>query len=209
MAGAFDGFLGAVFGSVSDRVMPVIDHSLRPWIANLSTEAIKSWTPLLVAGVRCNVPVSPTSQVRCGGPGVRACICCNVPVCLHHAMVAQTADVVCIKCVTDYMKLMREKGQEPAVANPPWVESGFEGGKARAKAPPPPQGPSVEDEQKVRERHLRALGLDEDADEDEVKAAYREMVKKYHPDKASSEVEKARFNKKFLKIQAAWEYLKP
>lgn len=210
MAKAFDGFLGAVLGSVSDRVMPVIDQSLRPWIANLSAEALKSWTPVLVAGVRCGVPVSPTSQVRCGGPGVRACICCATPVCLHHAMVAQTADVVCIKCVTDYMKLLRERGQEPATPHAPWVESGFEGGKARAKAPPPPpSGHGEEDESVLREKHLKVLGLDEDADEDEIKAAYRELVKRYHPDKASSEAEKTRFNKKFLKIQAAWEYLKP
>lgn len=209
MAKAFDGFLGAVLGSVSDRVMPIIDHSLRPWIANLSTEALKSWTPALVAGVRCGVPVSPQSQVRCGGPGVRACICCGVPSCLHHAMVAQTSDVVCIKCVTDYMKLLREKGREPATANAPWVDSQFEEGQSKHQAPPPPPpSSSAEEDSRLREKHLRTLGLDEDSDEDEIRTAYRELVKQWHPDKAKTEAEKTRFNKKFLKIQAAWEYLK-
>lgn len=211
MAGAFDGFLGAVLGGVSDRVMPVLEHSFRPWVANLTTEALKAWTPHLVAGIRCGVPVSPSNPAKCGAPAVRGCFCCGAMTCLHHAMVAQTSDVVCIKCVTDYMRLLRERGQEPQRPQAPWVESPFEEGKARAKTEGESrsrrQDSDEEEKARLREKHLRTLGLDEDADADEIKSAYRDAVKKWHPDRATTESDKARHTKKFLKIQAAWDYL--
>lgn len=206
MPGPFDGLLGAVIGNLSDRISPVLDHSIRPWISNLTRDAMKSWTPVLLAGLRCGVPVSPTEGApRCGGPAVASCICCGKTTCLHHALVAQTAAIVCIGCVTEYMALLRKNGGS-AVQDAPWVESRFEGGAPRNPRQPPPPPSSQEDEEKIRDKHLRTLGLDEDADEDDVKAAYREMVKTWHPDRASDE-QKSRYNKKFLKIQAAYEYL--
>lgn len=206
MPGPLDGIFGAMFGSISERVAPVIDNSLRPWATNLARDAMKSWSPVLLAGLRCGVPVSPTTQIRCGAPAVSACICCGQPSCLHHALVAQTAAVVCIKCVTAYMALLRDQGGDHAAPHAPWVESPFERGQPR-QPPPPPHAPAAPvDAAALREKHLRTLGLDEDADDDDIRAAFKDMAKTWHPDRASED-QKARFTKKFLKIKAAYEYL--
>ena len=104
------------------------------------------------------------------------------------------------------MKLMRERGQEPVTQQPPWVESNFEQGQHKKQAEPPRHA-SVQDEERIRDKHLRVLGLDEDADDEDIRFAYRDLVKAWHPDKAQGDLEKQKFHKKFLKIQAAWDYL--
>ncbi len=63
---------------------------------------------------------------------------------------------------------------------------------------------------KDTESAYKILGITADATDEEVKLAYREMAKKYHPDKVShlgEDVKKAA-EKKFLKVNEAYETVK-
>ena len=56
------------------------------------------------------------------------------------------------------------------------------------------------------------LGIDKNATEDEINIAYRNLVKKYHPDKYASndlpeEIEKM-LNNKMSELNEAYEYIK-
>ena len=59
-----------------------------------------------------------------------------------------------------------------------------------------------------REEALRTLGLDEGANEDEIKTAYRETVQILHPDKfASNKKLQDRATEQFKHLQEAYDYL--
>ena len=56
----------------------------------------------------------------------------------------------------------------------------------------------------------KILGIDSNATDEDVKKAYREMAKKYHPDKVNSlgEEVKQSATEKFRKVKEAYDYLK-
>lgn len=62
------------------------------------------------------------------------------------------------------------------------------------------------------EIYFDILGLNSKANEEDIKKAYRQLVKKYHPDKYShqnlSDTEMKKINEKFIKIQDAYEKVK-
>ena len=80
-------------------------------------------------------------------------------------------------------------------------------------------GISAQELKALRERYVgnsdqayAALGLDADADDDEVKSAYRQLVQEYHPDRIVSKGMPEEFveyaTKRFQEIQDAWETIK-
>ena len=54
----------------------------------------------------------------------------------------------------------------------------------------------------MKKNPYEILGVNPSMSEAEVKSAYRELVKKYHPDGSEGD------SIKFKEIQSAWEYLK-
>ncbi|MEM7651159.1 MAG: DnaJ domain-containing protein [Pseudomonadota bacterium] len=52
----------------------------------------------------------------------------------------------------------------------------------------------LEEEVSTREEALEVLGLDEDAEEDDIKAAYKRLMQKIHPDHEGSEWMAAKLN---------------
>ncbi len=100
----------------------------------------------------------------------------------------------------------RETGGFGAGPREEWTASGGRGGQRRQqagqqrqrqrqrRAPSTNEGPS-------RAEAYRILGLDTDADDSEVKAAYRQKVKEVHPDTDSGDEET------FKKVNAAYERL--
>lgn len=53
----------------------------------------------------------------------------------------------------------------------------------------------------------KVLGVSPSASQEEIKAAYRELVKKYHPDKYTDETLKAQATEKIKEINAAYDML--
>ncbi len=54
---------------------------------------------------------------------------------------------------------------------------------------------------------IKALGLDAAASKSDIRKAYRELAVKHHPDKHQDEIDKQIAEKKFKKIQEAYELL--
>ena len=54
---------------------------------------------------------------------------------------------------------------------------------------------------------LNTLGLNEESTFDEIKAKYRELSKKWHPDKFQNDEEKLKAQGTFMKIQQSYEIL--
>jgi DnaJ family protein C protein 9 len=52
------------------------------------------------------------------------------------------------------------------------------------------------------------LGIEEEATLEQVKAAYRKMVLKFHPDKRGADVSTEEANVKFLQVQRAFGIIK-
>jgi DnaJ-class molecular chaperone len=65
------------------------------------------------------------------------------------------------------------------------------------------------DAESAREKNLHVLGLDETASPEEVRSAYRSLVKIYHPDRFANEPSDVQrtATEKFRKIQEAYEQL--
>lgn len=79
------------------------------------------------------------------------------------------------------------------------------GSAGRGEGEPPDSGRGPEKDP------YEVLGLARDASDDDIKHAYRELAKKYHPDKVShlGEEFKALAHNKFKEIQAAYQALTP
>lgn len=184
-----DDLFGSLFGGFSRGVPPLVTEVLLPWANKVGVNALARWSPVVGSHIRCGLPYKLGSPHMCANQAISGCGCCKAPVCLEHAMVAGNADVVCLRCVNETFKIIQE----------------------RIAKEPRPASRRVEDEASAdagreERKHLKVLGLDEDASLDEIKAAYRKLVAKSHPDKFPEDERKAA-TKKFLKIQAAYDFL--
>ncbi len=93
------------------------------------------------------------------------------------------AVVICVavilRVVGTLLKALR--AGDPRARQPGGDQSSFQGGRSRA-APPGAKGADLDD----RDHHYReVLGVSMQAGEQEIKAAYRALLAKYHPDKVT------------------------
>lgn len=159
--------------------MPPALAELRDWAAELPAHALKRWGVVLLSGIRCG----------CGGNCHRAaagtCVICHKPTCLAHAFVSGDAYLSCHQCV-----------HEAAVAR---------GGAGPTHAGPrPTPGPSPDD---LRKKYLKMLGLKEGASHEDIRAAFKKLAAKHHPDRARDAVKRAVAEKKFKEINEAFQWL--
>ena len=81
--------------------------------------------------------------------------------------------------------------------------------KAASKPEEPPRKVLGRSEPGALEKNLNALDLKPGATFDQVKSAYRELVKVWHPDRFGNDAKlKERANAKLMEINAAYERLK-
>ena len=60
----------------------------------------------------------------------------------------------------------------------------------------------------MREKdYFKILGVTENASQSEIKEAYRNLSKKYHPDRCPSESERQEYEEKFKEINEAYDVL--
>lgn len=192
----FEDLVGTLFGGFQRGAPPLVTEILLPWANKVGLGALARWSPIVGSNIQCDLPVKLGMPHRCAGRAVAGCGCCKKAVCLDHAMVAANADVICLRCVNEMLKITQER--VASAAPPPGQDD----------ARRPNRGP-VDPAQYARDRrkHLKVLGIEDDEPEvDDIKAAYRRLVAKMHPDRFPEDERKAA-TKRFLKIQQAYDFL--
>lgn len=194
---------------------PAADGYVRA-IGRLMQHASK-WAAVSASGIQCATRfTTPIGELRpCSTAAIGACVACGQPTCFSHAMVSPAdGQLVCYGCVGVAQRIARRMGAD-------W--------HAEKQPPPQPQdrrsAPGIrcscrfpwerdddcpvhgEDESALRREHLETLGLDIDATWDQIRAAYRKLALKHHPDRATAR-RKAEAEKKFKAITKAFEWLK-
>lgn len=119
---------------------------------------------------------------RCVEPAISGCMLCGGMTCLAHALVSPSSGhVVCAKCIGGIPRTAPNAGAPPASNGMPYEEQ--------------------------RRRHLKALGLPPSATDEDVRVAFRELSKRYHPDRVAASKKDAA-HKKYVKLSEAFEWLK-
>jgi hypothetical protein len=162
------------------------------WFADMQAHVMLRWRPVVESGILCSTRQRNlrTNQVEaCRAPAIGSCGFCRQPVCLHHALVGQNADLICRTCLAEYMRIVQARG----------------GG-----APPPaaePQRSPAEQEIFDRRRYLRTLGLKEPVSWAIIHAAFRRKAARSHPDHAKP-AKRAEAETKFKQINEAYQWLR-
>jgi DnaJ-domain-containing protein 1 len=155
--------------------------------------------------------------LRCRSAATGECAICHEPFCIPHAMHSvdlDNSDMVCLLCINEYAELVKKQGrpnraQEQRATQPAWAGIGGRAARVRPGPaprvnPPPPSPPDLES---LRRAAFAVMGLDPGASEEEIKAAFKALAKKHHPDRHRSEEAKAKATKRFIEIKTAFEFL--
>lgn len=160
-------------------------QELSPWIRDLVGRASLKWVERLGAGEPCHIVTQdPAPARRCTNAAIAHCIACRRATCLRHSFVDGSGEAICFACVSG---VLHERG-----------------------APPPPHSNGAA--RKPREDELRAarklLKVGVNASWDDVRAQYRKLSAKWHPDRVQGEAAKVKAEAKFKEIQNAYDVLK-
>lgn len=182
--------------------------AIAPWLNELSRSATAQWLPRLVHGIRCEVMQrDPATQqtIACQGSAIAGCEVCHKPCCLDHSFVQKQGAAVCYVCVgaaaaeraADATRIPGGNGRPPDPAR----QARAEAGRAPPPATPPPHpiDPRFAQARKV-------LGIKKTATWNEIEARYKELLRKFHPDRHPAD--KAEAEHKFKEVRAAFDFLK-
>lgn len=180
-------------------------------LAGKLMEHASQWSAVAASGLKCAVhTATPAGAARCTSGAIGACVVCGNGVCFQHAMVApMSGDMICFGCVARAGGMFQ---QDPPA--PPWKEQASGGPHCTCASPEqldstcPLHGrASDSDVDLVRRRYLRVLGLDADAEWEDVREAYKALAKKWHPDRHRGQKRK-QAERKFTRITSAFNWLK-
>jgi hypothetical protein len=169
-----------------------LTREVMQWVADMQAHVMLRWRPVVESGILCSIRSrNPrTGQAEsCRSPAIGSCGFCRQPVCLHHALIGQNADLVCRSCLADYLRVVQARGGGAA---PPAAE---------------PHRSPAEQEIFDRRRYLRVLGLKEPVSWAIIHAAFRRKAARAHPDHAKS-AKRAEAETKFKQINTAYQWLR-
>lgn len=194
----FDSFFKAIRGEdgaarVATSVSQFIPFVVDPAYQRLVSEAIMPWVQRMVRAVpavwfhpdvrrQCSIGLQSGT---CKARAATMCSVCRSNVCLSHCFISTDAACICVACVA-----VARKHVQPVVNAPP-------GDDERA--------------QKVRvteediAKAWKILNLDPDAEDDEIKASYTRLLRKWHPDRVESVEKKAKHEAKFKQVRWAYD----
>jgi hypothetical protein len=190
----FSQLFGRVAHEVAREQTDPLTRMVMQWVADMQAHVLLRWRPVVESGIGCSLrPKNPRTGAFevCHAPAIGACGFCRRPVCLHHALIGQNADLVCSACLSDYMRIVQERGGAPAGVG---------------SAPEPPRSPA-EQEMLDRRRYLKALGLREPVSWAIIHSAFRKKAARYHPDHAKPG-KRAEAEAKFKQINEAYQWLR-
>lgn len=145
---------------------------------------LQAWFAVLVEHAPGRWRAVIQSRIQCGmagcpRPAVGACVVCRMPTCLGHGMVSADAACVCVRCV-----------HEAAAIGKHWA----------------PQSAGM-DPEVIRKAHIKTLGLKDGAGVDDIKAAFRRLAVKHHPDRQSTDAKRKTATERMAKITQAYHWL--
>lgn len=163
----FEQLIGNFVGRVAQGVRPgdpIARHYTRI-LGQLGTHVLARWSAVSAAGIDCTlIHVQGDVHTRCAMPAAGPCTNCGHMICLEHAMLSPpTGSLLCLGCV----QRVPRSASRPQSAGPP---------------PPPHGAPATAGVAVQRQQYLAVLGLEPGASHDEVKARFRKLSKKHHPD---------------------------
>lgn len=200
------GRVAVAFQAAPQGVPKRVWAQLNPWLRQLVLNATGKWLPRVTANVPCQVPVyrqrAPIGP--CQNNAVALCDVCGRMTCLDHCRVDQFGDAICYLCIMEAMQRRDAAGETPPPnrGQPPWEREEEHEHHAHA----PPGAPSQADQAAVRAAY-RMLGVRQAATDEELKAALKAKLARWHPDKFKSESRKQQAEEKFKQIQAAYEVI--
>jgi DnaJ-domain-containing protein 1 len=178
-----------IIGHVAGRVAQGLRHNdpivsrYAAALRKLAEHALTKWAAASAAGLRCGVVLrKKLTGVRecCGELAAGSCVVCSKATCIDHSLVSvRDGRIICDGCVM-------------AVAS------------SYVKQPPP--NPGFVDTEALLERHLRTLGLQPGASRENVKARFKELGKKHHPDRKTG-VNKERAERLMKEFTEAYSWL--
>jgi hypothetical protein len=207
--GAFARIAGTFVGGAPDGHKNVW-NAIAPWLNELSRSASARWLPHLVMGIPCEIFFHDQRAkvlVPCKQPSIAACAVCRKPCCLNHSFASRTADAVCFACV-----VTARDSHDSSAPRVPWPAGTAGNPKPPPHSPPPdpapPPPPREPQETPLDVQYAQArrvLGVKRSATWEEIHAAHRALLKKFHPDRNPGS---SRAAQRYLQVRAAHDLLK-
>lgn len=195
---------------------PTTDGYVRA-VARLMQHASK-WAAVSASGIKCVTHYkNPIGEMHsCDTAAIGACVACGQATCFQHAMISPAdGKIVCYGCVGVAQKMARKMGSQWRDQKQPPVQPrdrpSSSGPRCTCRFPwecDPNCPVPAHSGRAARAEHLDTLGLDADANWEDVSRAFRKLGRKYHPDRATTARVHRTNEAKFKKISEAFEWLK-
>ncbi len=184
-------------------------------VARLMQHASK-WAAVSASGIRCATHFrNPIGEVHpCGAAAIGACVACGQATCFNHAAISPAdGRIVCYGCIGVAQRQAQQLGAEwHAKKKPPKQQQDRQSGPGISCSCRFPwqtdESCPVHGQELLRREHLETLGLDIDADWEDISRTFRKLGRKYHPDRATTSRARRSNEAKFKKISEAFEWLK-
>jgi len=182
------GMAGFATYVVDPAYQRLLASALWPWVERMSTRIPMAWYHPEVAR-HCDMP---RASGHCQAKAFSMCTICRRDVCLSHAFIDAEARAICYGCAD-----VARQHVQPVMNSAPGPEE-----RQHQHA-----GASPDTREKDLAKAWRLLGLEPNADEEEIKQAYKDALKRYHPDRAKSAERKAANEAKFKQIRWAYDLI--